>query len=161
MDTSMPREARKWLSVLDDLLDTEKAKAMVCASKGGGGPRSGMCYIASRVAYELLSTHHTERYTPMCSSGVWGTHWFLRNAVSKTLVDLTGCQYSPELLRDIYISPKARAQGFVPTRAGSTWSSSSLELFRMVEARHRVLYPTVLRRYHYGADKKPTCGVYK
>lgn len=161
MDTSMPREARQWLSVLDDVLDTKEAKLCVDSRKGGGGPRSGMCYIASRVAHDILESHHTERYTPVCSSGSWGTHWFLRNAETGTIVDLTGCQYSPELLIEIHNPSNCKAQGFVPTRAGSTWSKTSRMLQRMVIARHRSLYPPSMIKYHYGADKRTVCGVYK
>ena len=97
----------------------------------------------------------------MCSRGLWGTHWYLRNVLSGAIVDLTGSQYDQKILAEAHSETNSRAQGFVPTSEGTTWSKKARILHRMVQARHRVLYPPASSFYHYGEEKKAICTVYK
>jgi hypothetical protein len=134
MYTDMPRQARKWLSVLDDVLDTDAARDLIDPSTGGGGPRSGLCYIASRVSYELLRHHHLDRWTAMRSKGHWGSHWWLRHNESGEYLDFTADQYEPAVLAEIRALENRRAAGFVPNVRGGTMCRRSTLLLRMVEA---------------------------
>jgi len=55
---------------------------------------TGHCYVATETLYYLLPDKDKSNYTPAILKINGDTHWFLKNKINKTIIDITQNQYS-------------------------------------------------------------------